>query len=239
MKGALACYVEAVRALQDSGVELAGDVLVAAVCGEIEKTQQGEAQGARVPRLRGRLALPRLPRRRRGHVHPRRAHRGQGRARALRLALAACLDTRQLHPHRLHRGQARPQLDPAHARGARRRPRVDPDLGGRSGERVPRRRRARQRRRAAGRLRLARLEDAAPHRPLPRRARAALEGDGRRAAPGAGHGARARRALPRLRRRGRGLRHRAGRRDRGGPSARGRDRRRARGGVRGTAPSAT
>src|SRR6478672_4364258 len=46
MKGALACYVEAVRALQDSGVELAGDVLVAAVCGEIEKTQQGEAQGA-------------------------------------------------------------------------------------------------------------------------------------------------------------------------------------------------
>ncbi len=46
MKGALACYVEAVRALQDSGVRLAGDVLIAAVCGEIEKTQQGEAQGA-------------------------------------------------------------------------------------------------------------------------------------------------------------------------------------------------
>jgi len=46
MKGALACYVEAVRALQDSGVPLRGDVLIAAVCGEIEKTQQGEAQGA-------------------------------------------------------------------------------------------------------------------------------------------------------------------------------------------------
>jgi acetylornithine deacetylase/succinyl-diaminopimelate desuccinylase-like protein len=46
MKGALACYVEAVRALQDAGVRLRGDVLVAAVCGEIEKTQQGEAQGA-------------------------------------------------------------------------------------------------------------------------------------------------------------------------------------------------
>jgi acetylornithine deacetylase len=46
MKGALACYVEAVRALQDAGVRLAGDVLVAAVCGEIEKTQQGDAQGA-------------------------------------------------------------------------------------------------------------------------------------------------------------------------------------------------
>ena len=46
MKGALACYVEAVSALQDAGVRLGGDVLVAAVCGEIEKTQQGEAQGA-------------------------------------------------------------------------------------------------------------------------------------------------------------------------------------------------
>src|SRR5579859_2320271 len=46
MKGALACYVEAVRALQDSRVRLRGDVLIAAVCGEIEKTQQGDAQGA-------------------------------------------------------------------------------------------------------------------------------------------------------------------------------------------------
>ncbi|HEX5029209.1 MAG TPA: M20/M25/M40 family metallo-hydrolase, partial [Gaiellaceae bacterium] len=46
MKGALACYVEAVRALQDAGVRLAGDLLVAVVCGEIEKAQWGEAQGA-------------------------------------------------------------------------------------------------------------------------------------------------------------------------------------------------
>jgi acetylornithine deacetylase/succinyl-diaminopimelate desuccinylase-like protein len=46
MKGALACYVEAVRSLQDAGVRLKGDVLVAAVAGEIEKTQQGDAQGA-------------------------------------------------------------------------------------------------------------------------------------------------------------------------------------------------
>ncbi len=46
MKGALACYVEAVRALQDAGLRLRGDVLIAAVCGEIEKTQQGDAQGA-------------------------------------------------------------------------------------------------------------------------------------------------------------------------------------------------
>jgi acetylornithine deacetylase/succinyl-diaminopimelate desuccinylase-like protein len=42
MKGALACYVEAVRALQDSGVRLKGDVLIAAVSGEIEKSQWGE-----------------------------------------------------------------------------------------------------------------------------------------------------------------------------------------------------
>jgi len=46
MKGALACYVEAVNALQDAGVRLRGDVLIAAVCGEIEKTQYGEARGA-------------------------------------------------------------------------------------------------------------------------------------------------------------------------------------------------
>jgi acetylornithine deacetylase/succinyl-diaminopimelate desuccinylase-like protein len=46
MKGAVACYVEAVRSLQDAGVRLRGDVLIAAVSGEIEKTQQGEAQGA-------------------------------------------------------------------------------------------------------------------------------------------------------------------------------------------------
>ncbi len=46
MKGALACYVEAVRALQDAGVRLRGDVMIAAVAGEIEKTQYGDAVGA-------------------------------------------------------------------------------------------------------------------------------------------------------------------------------------------------
>ena len=46
MKGALACYVEALRALSDAGVVLNGDVMIAAVCGEIEKTQYGDAQGA-------------------------------------------------------------------------------------------------------------------------------------------------------------------------------------------------
>jgi acetylornithine deacetylase len=46
MKGALACYGEAVRALQEAGVRLQGDILIAAVVGEIEKAQQGDAQGA-------------------------------------------------------------------------------------------------------------------------------------------------------------------------------------------------
>ena len=46
MKGALACYVEAVRALADAGVRLHGDLMIAAVSGEIEKTQQGDAVGA-------------------------------------------------------------------------------------------------------------------------------------------------------------------------------------------------
>ncbi|MDQ3379802.1 MAG: M20/M25/M40 family metallo-hydrolase [Actinomycetota bacterium] len=46
MKGAIACYVEAVRSLIEDGVRLKGDVLIAAVAGEIEKTQQGDAQGA-------------------------------------------------------------------------------------------------------------------------------------------------------------------------------------------------
>jgi acetylornithine deacetylase/succinyl-diaminopimelate desuccinylase-like protein len=45
MKGALACYVEAMRALQDAGVRLRGDVLIAAVAGEIEKTQYRDAVG--------------------------------------------------------------------------------------------------------------------------------------------------------------------------------------------------
>jgi acetylornithine deacetylase len=44
MKGALVAYLAALRALQ--GERLKGDVMLAAVAGEIEKTQQGDAQGA-------------------------------------------------------------------------------------------------------------------------------------------------------------------------------------------------
>jgi acetylornithine deacetylase len=39
MKGALVCYAQAVKALMRAGVELNGDVTIAAVAGEIEKTQ--------------------------------------------------------------------------------------------------------------------------------------------------------------------------------------------------------
>ena len=46
MKGALACYVEALRALEDAGIRLRGDLMVAAVAGEIEKAQWGEDAGA-------------------------------------------------------------------------------------------------------------------------------------------------------------------------------------------------
>jgi len=44
MKGALVAYLAALRTLDD--LPLKGDVMLAAVAGEIEKTQQGEAQGA-------------------------------------------------------------------------------------------------------------------------------------------------------------------------------------------------
>jgi len=45
MKGALVCYANAVKALQRAGVRLKGDVIIAAVAGEIEKAQSGEFKG--------------------------------------------------------------------------------------------------------------------------------------------------------------------------------------------------
>jgi len=45
MKGALVCYTHAVKALQRAGVRLKGDIIIAAVAGEIEKTQWGEFKG--------------------------------------------------------------------------------------------------------------------------------------------------------------------------------------------------
>ena len=45
MKGALVCYAHAVKALQRAGIRLKGDVIIAAVAGEIEKAQWGEFKG--------------------------------------------------------------------------------------------------------------------------------------------------------------------------------------------------
>jgi len=45
MKGALVCYTQAVRALQRAGVKLEGSIMIAAVVGEIEKTEWGEYTG--------------------------------------------------------------------------------------------------------------------------------------------------------------------------------------------------
>jgi acetylornithine deacetylase len=45
MKGALVCYTHAVKALQRAGVKLKGDIILAAVAGEIEKAQWGEFTG--------------------------------------------------------------------------------------------------------------------------------------------------------------------------------------------------
>jgi acetylornithine deacetylase len=45
MKGALVCYLHAIQALLRAGVRLKGDVIIAAVAGEIEKTQWGEFRG--------------------------------------------------------------------------------------------------------------------------------------------------------------------------------------------------
>jgi acetylornithine deacetylase len=45
MKGALVCYVHALKALIEAGLQLEGDIVVGAVCGEIEKTQWREFEG--------------------------------------------------------------------------------------------------------------------------------------------------------------------------------------------------
>ncbi|MHB1908799.1 MAG: M20 family metallopeptidase [Nitrososphaerales archaeon] len=50
MKGALAAYASAVRTLQDTGAKLKGDIVIAGVIGEIEKTQVDKYSG---PEFRG------------------------------------------------------------------------------------------------------------------------------------------------------------------------------------------
>jgi acetylornithine deacetylase/succinyl-diaminopimelate desuccinylase-like protein len=45
MKAAFPCYIEAVAALQETGVQLKGDLIISGVVGEIEKAQVGRFQG--------------------------------------------------------------------------------------------------------------------------------------------------------------------------------------------------
>ncbi len=177
MKGALACYVEALRALGDA--PLRGDVMIAAVCGEIEKTQYGDAQGAE---YRGYAAGSRYLVTHGGVAdmcvlgEPTEGKVVLGHFGSLWLRISAQGDFihTAFSEGRRDRNsilRMREVLDAVM--------RVDPAVGGRPGERLPRRERDRQRRRDRRRLRLARLADAPPHRPLPRRARAADEADDR------------------------------------------------------------
>ena len=146
---------------------------------------------------------------------------------------------RQLHPHRLQRGQARPELDPAHARGAR--PRCS------SGSRPGRTTRRTPTAARAAIVNVGAIEGGfgwrvsrTPHRTdlfldvrvPPTKPMAVAR---RRCSTWC---ARSRGASPTTASR-RGLRDRARRRDRRGPPARRRDRRRARGGVRRRARSGT
>ena len=205
MKGALACYVEAVRALQDAGVRLRGDLLIAAVCGEIEKTQYGDAQGAE---YRGYAAGTRYLVTHGGVAdmcllgEPTEGKVVLGHFGALWLRI-------RVQGNFIHTAFSEGKRDQNSILGSQdvleRDLRVDPDVGGGSDELLPRREGDRERRRDRGRLRLARLANAASHRPVPRRARAADEADGRGPARGARHGSRVARAVPRTDR-GRGVR---------------------------------
>ena len=232
MKGALACYVEALRALADAGVTLRGDCMIAAVCGEIEKTQYGDAQGAQ---YRGYAAGSRYLVSHGGVAdmcilgEPTEGKVVLGHFGSLWLRIgtqgnfihtAFSEGKRDLNSIlRMHEVMAAVlewipswEGDPENAyRGASALVNVGAIAGG-FGWRVSR----------------------TPHhtdlfldvRVPP------TQGDGGRARPGAGHGARPAAPLPGLRHRGRGLRDGAGRRDRRGPPAHRRDRREPRRGLR-------
>ena len=180
MKGALACYVEAARALADAGLRLRGDLVIAAVVGEIEKTQWGEefrgaqyrgyAAGSRYLPTHGGIAdmcilgEPTEQRVVLGHYGTMwAAHRHPGAVRA----------------HRLLERAPGGERDSADAAGAGRGARMDPGLG--APLRLRRDRRRRQRRRAERRSAVARQPHAQPGRPVPRHPRAPDDGDDRRA----------------------------------------------------------
>ena len=218
MKGALACYVEAARALADAGLRLRGDLVIAAVVGEIEKTQWGEefrgaeyrgyAAGSRYLPTHGGIADMCIL----GEPTEQRVvlgHYG---------AMWARISTQGPFVHTaFSSGRLGGERDRADAAGARRGARVDPGLG--APLRLRRHRRRRQRRRAERRGAVARQPHPPPGRPLPRHPRAPDDGDDRRARGVRLAGAPAARAPPRLRDRLGGLRDRAGRPDRGVPPA--------------------
>ncbi len=200
MKGALVAYLAAVRALGDTALK--GDVMIAAVAGEIEKTQQGDAQGAE---YRGYAAGTRHLVTHGGVAdmcllgEPTEGKVVLGHFGALWLRI-------RVHGNFIHTAFSegrRDQNSILRAHGVLEAVQEwIPILGGRSRERVPRCEGDCQRGRDPGRVRLARFTDTAPHGSLPRRAGSADEGDGRRAARGARLGALARRAVSRLRDRG-------------------------------------
>ena len=184
MKGALACYVEAVRALQDAGVRLRGDVLIACVAGEIEKTQWGDdfvgseyrgyAAGSRYLVTHGGVADMCIL----GEPTEQKIVLGHFGSLWLRISTSGPF---------IHTAFSEGRRDENSI--LRMRDVLDAVLewlpSGRSERRYGGVRGDRQHRRDQRRLRLARLPDAAPHRPLPRLPRAADDADG------GGRGARA------------------------------------------------
>ena len=178
--------------------------MIAAVCGEIEKTQYGDAQGAE---YRGYAAGSRYLVTHGGVADM--CILGEPTEGKVVLAHFGSLWLRhlgagRLHPHRVQRGPARPRTRSC-ACGRCSTPCCEwiPEWEG-DPESLPRRERDRQRRRDRRRLRLARLADAAPHRPLPRRPRAADEADAGGARRRSWTWCASCSALPGLRRRGRG-----------------------------------
>ena len=180
MKGALACYVEALRALADAGVRLKGDVMIAAVCGEIEKAQYADAQGAE---YRGYAAGTRylvshggvadmciLGEPTEGKIIL--GHHG---------ALWARVSTRGNFIHTAFSEGTKDQNSIMRMHEVMPRIKAWADgMGGKSGQRVPGRECDRRDLRDPRRVRLARLPDTSSNRPLHRRPRTADEEDDRR-----------------------------------------------------------
>ena len=193
-EGCRTCYVEAVRALQDAGVRLRGDVLVAAVSGEIEKTRVCDAEP-----VRGAAATqPDRATSSRTAASPTcacSASRRQGRPWALRSALAQI----RVHGNFIHTA-FRASATRTRSSACTRCSRPCRNVGKRRVDSLSRREGNRQHRRDRCRFRLARLADAASCRPVPRRARPTDKADERRAARGARLRALARREVSLLRR---------------------------------------